>query len=256
MAELSSLGGGHRDATAARSTAAHAVPIVALDRPALDAALAPVDELGDSCRFYKIGLELYTAAGPAAVAALRERGAEVFLDLKLHDIPATVRAAARQAATLGARLLTVHASGGGPMIEAAVAGAAEGRRAGEPECGILAVTVLTSLDAATLATAWGRDAVRTEHEVVRLAELAARSGAHGIVCSGEEIAAVRTSAPSLALLVPGLRMPGDAPDDQVRVVTPAAASAAGARYLVLGRTVTAASEPRAAMERVLASLRL
>jgi len=224
--------------------------IVALDRPTLAEALALVETLGDACRFYKVGLELFTAAGPAAVDAIRTRGADVFLDLKLHDIPATVRGAARVAAALGARLLTVHASGGAAMLSAAVAGAAEGGAS----CDVLAVTVLTSLDAAALASAWGRDDVRPEDEVLRLARLAGAAGAHGVVCSGGEVARVREAAPALAALVPGLRMPGDAANDQARVVTPAAAAAAGARYLVLGRTVTAAADPRAALDRVRASL--
>ncbi len=227
--------------------------VVALDRPSLGAAFALVDALGDVCTFYKVGLELFAAAGPAAVGALRARGADVFLDLKLHDIPATVRGAARAAASLGARLLTVHASGGSAMMRAAVEGAADSAGAGGA-CGILAVTVLTSLDAVALGEAWGRDAVRAEDEVARLARLAAAAGVHGVVCSGAEIAAVRAAAPELAVLVPGLRMPGDASDDQARVVTPSAAAAAGARYLILGRSVTAASDPRAALARVRASL--
>lgn len=232
--------------------------IVALDRPTLGDALALVDALGEECRFYKVGLELFTAAGPAAVEALRARGADVFLDLKLHDIPATVRGAARRAAALGARLLTVHASGGAAMVRAAVEGAREGalgvpgREAGT--CGILAVTVLTSLDAAALAAAWGRAGVEPAGEVLRLARLAASAAAHGVVCSGAEVEAVRRGEPGLAALVPGLRMPGDPSDDQARVVTPADAARAGARYLVLGRAVTAAPDPRGALARVRASL--
>lgn len=224
--------------------------IVALDRPTLADALALVDALGDACRFYKVGLELFTAEGPAAVDALRDRGAEVFLDLKLHDIPATVGAAARRAAALGVRLLTVHASGGEAMVRAAVQGAATDG----PRCGILAVTVLTSLDAAALAAAWGRDGVNPEREVERLARVAAVSGAYGVVCSGAEVAAVRATVPGLVTLVPGIRLPGDAPGDQARIVTPRAAADAGARYLVLGRTVTATGDPQAAMARVQASL--
>ncbi len=224
--------------------------IVALDRPTLAGALEIVDALGDACRFYKVGLELFTASGPSAVDAVRARGAEVFLDLKLHDIPATVRGAAARAAALGARLLTVHASGGTAMVRAAVDGSASEGGA----CDILAVTVLTSLDGPALATAWGRPDVQPPAEVVRLAGLTAEAGAHGVVCSGAEVAGVRAAVPGLATLVPGLRMPGDAANDQARVVTPAAAFASGARYLVLGRAVTAAAEPRAAMARVRASL--
>lgn len=233
------------------STSGSPTLIVALDRPSLAEALALVDTLGEACRFYKVGLELFTAAGPEAVTALRVRGCDVFLDLKLHDIPATVRGAASRAAALGARLLTVHASGGAAMLEAAVAGAG----AGGARCGILAVTVLTSLDASALETAWGREQVNTADEVVRLATLAADAGAHGVVCSGQELSAVRAATPALATLVPGLRMPGDAAHDQARVVTPAAAAQAGATYLVLGRAVTAAADPGAALARVQDSLR-
>ncbi len=214
--------------------------IVALDRPTLAGALEIVDALDARCHFYKIGLELFTSAGPAAVEALRARGADIFLDLKLHDIPNTVRGAARTAAALGVRLLTVHATGGGPMIAAAVEGAGEGSERGGTPCGVLAVTVLTSLDAAVVGEAWGRTDVQVDGEVLRLARLSAVAGAHGVVCSGAEVAGVRAASPSLAPLVPGLRMPGDPSDDQSRVVTPAAAARDGARYFVLGRAVTAA----------------
>jgi orotidine-5'-phosphate decarboxylase len=125
-------------------------PIVALDVPGRAQALAIVDELHGLCGFYKVGLQLYTAEGPGMVAALRERGAEVFLDLKWHDIPNTVRGAAASAAALGVRLVTVHASGGLAMLRAAQEAAGAG-------CGVLAVTVLTSLDASALAEAWGRE---------------------------------------------------------------------------------------------------
>ena len=225
-----------------------AVPIVALDVPTLAEALSLVERLGGLCRFYKVGSELFTAEGPPVVRALRERGLDVFLDVKLHDIPNTVRGAARSAARLGARLLTVHASGGRAMMEAAVEGAG-------PECAVLAVTVLTSLDAASLAVAWGRAPLEIEREVCRLADDARAAGVHGVVCSGAEVAALRLRhGDALRLLVPGLRMGGDAADDQTRVATPAAVARAGATYLVLGRAVTAASDPRAAMAAVLRSL--
>jgi len=232
-----------------------AVPIVALDYPDADAALAMARRLGERCRFYKVGSELFTAAGPAIVRALREeQGADVFLDLKFHDIPNTVAGAVRSAARLGARLLTVHASGGGPMLLAA-------RRAAEEmsgdRCGILAVTILTSLDAGVLGAAWGRsDALEMEREVLRLADLAAASGLHGIVCSGAEVGAIRARfGDRLAPLVPGIRLAGGDAHDQARVMTPAAAQRAGARYLILGRAVTADADPIGAMDRVLSELR-
>jgi orotidine-5'-phosphate decarboxylase len=223
----------------------NARPIVALDVPTLPDALAIVARCGDLCGFYKVGSELFTAEGPDVVRALRELGHEVFLDLKLHDIPNTVRAAARSVARLGASLVTVHASGGEAMVRAAVEGAGDA-------CGVLAVTVLTSLDAEAVATAWGRsDAVAIDAEVRRLAGVAARAGAHGVVCSGHEAALVRaTYGDALAPLVPGIRFADGGAHDQVRVVTPAAAVAAGARYLVVGRAVTEAADARVALARV------
>lgn len=222
--------------------------IVALDYPSSEPALALVERLGGACGFYKVGLELFTAAGPRVVFALRELGKDVFLDLKFHDIPNTVRGAARSAARAGARLITVHASGGAEMLAAAVEGAGS-------ECGVLAVTVLTSLDAASLAAAWGRDDVDLESEVLRLAGLAAEAGAHGIVCSGAEAAAVRARfGDRLRLLVPGIRPAGAATHDQARVVTPEEAVRAGASYLVVGRAITGAADPAAALRAIAASI--
>jgi orotidine-5'-phosphate decarboxylase len=229
-----------------------ALPIVALDYPSAEQALGLVRRLGALCRFYKIGSELFTTAGPAIVRAVLESGADVFLDLKFHDIPNTVAGAVASAARLGARLVTVHASGGAAMLAAARAAA----EAAGGRCGVLGVTVLTSLDAAGVAEGWGRvDAVEVEAEVVRLAGLAAEAGLHGVVCSGAEASAVRRRfGDRLALLVPGIRLAGGAAHDQRRIVTPAAARAAGARYLILGRAVTAAADPAEAMARVLAEL--
>jgi orotidine-5'-phosphate decarboxylase len=221
-----------------------AIPIVALDRPSARDALALVRQLAGRCRFYKIGSELFTREGPSVVTALRAEGCDVFLDLKFHDIPNTVRESARAAASLGVRLLTVHASGGAEMLRAAVDGAGA-------DCGVLGVTVLTSLDAANLGAAWGREEVVVEHEVLRLAGIAAAAGAHGIVCSGREAGPVRSAfGDQLALLVPGIRLPGGAAHDQARTSTPEDAARAGARYLVLGRAVTGAADPVAAMAAV------
>ena len=231
-----------------------AVPIVALDVSSAANALALARALGDRCRFFKVGSELFTAAGPDVVRRLREEaGAEVFLDLKFHDIPNTVAGAVRSAAKLGVRLLTVHAAGGAPMLSAAQQAAA----AAGPDCGVLAVTVLTSLDPSVLADAWGRsDRLEMAREVLRLATLAADAGLHGVVCSGSEVASVRaTFGDRLAPLVPGIRLAGGDAHDQARVMTPSAAQRAGARYLILGRAVTAAADPREAMDRVLTELR-
>jgi orotidine-5'-phosphate decarboxylase len=218
--------------------------IVALDAPDLAQAFAMVEALGASCDFYKVGSELFTIAGPKAVTALRERDHDVFLDLKFHDIPNTVRGAARSASAIGATLVTVHASGGADMVSAAVEGAGEA-------CRVLAVTVLTSLDATELARSWGRDFIAVDDEVLRLADLARASGAHGVVCSAREAAAVRSAyGDALHVLIPGIRLDGGSSHDQARVATPGEAAAAGASYLVLGRAVTGAPDPRAVMLRV------
>jgi orotidine-5'-phosphate decarboxylase len=180
-----------------------------------------------------------------------ERACDVFLDLKFHDIPNTVAGAVRNAAALGARLVTVHGTGGRRMVEAAV-GAAEGM-----PCDVLVVTALTSLDAEELGDAWGRGGpVDVRAEVLRLAELASSAGAHGVVCSGREARGVTDAfGDALAVLVPGVRAAGGAVQDQSRVVTPSEAKAAGARYVIIGRMVTAAPDRRAAMEGVLEELR-
>lgn len=226
--------------------------IIALDVPGAREAVALADGLGPDCDFVKVGSELFTAAGPGVVAAVKRKpegpDRDVFLDLKFHDIPNTVRAAARRAASLGVQLLTVHASGGRAMMEAAVEGAGA-------ECGVLAVTVLTSLDAAGLGEAWGRDVSDVQAEVLRLADLARAAGARGVVCSGIEAAAVRKRhGAALEILVPGVRLAGSAAQDQKRVVTPAGAVQAGATYVVIGRTVTQDADPRAALARVRSQL--
>ena len=226
-----------------------ATPIVALDVSSAQDALRLVDRIGSACRFYKVGSELFTAEGPAIVRALRERNLEVFLDLKFHDIPNTVRGAVQSAAKLGVRLLTVHISGGADMLQAAVDAAGASTR-------VLGVSVLTSLDGDALNEVWGRSDVAMEAEVLRLAELAKSSGLAGMVCSGAEAAPVRRRYPrNFDLLVPGIRLAEGGHDDQRRVVTPRAAVDAGATYLVLGRAVTGAPDPAAAMREIAASLR-
>lgn len=242
---MAGVDGSAPGAGGARSSA---IPIVALDYPDSVSALRLVSQLGESCRFYKVGSELFTASGPSIVEAIRRTGCDVFLDLKLHDIPNTVAGAMRRIRGMGVRLATVHASGGRPMIEAAVEAAGE-------ECGVLAVTVLTSLDSDSLGEVLGVESADVPASVVRLAALASAGGARGIVCSGEEARLVRARfGATLELLVPGVRLPGDSAGDQSRVVTPEAAVAAGADYIVLGRTVTAAPDPEAAMRSVLERL--
>lgn len=224
-------------------------PIVPLDVPTGVDALELVEYLGDTCRFYKVGNELFTAAGPGIVQELRHRNKDVFLDLKFHDIPNTVAGGVRNAAALGAKLVTVHATGGLPMLKAAVEAAGS-------KCGVLAVTVLTSLSAEDVQAAWGRsEPPDLSAEVLRLAGMAVEAGAHGIVCSGREAGMVREKfGDQLAILVPGVRQADGATQDQVRVVTPQQAVAAGARYIIAGRMITAAADRRAAMRRLLAEL--
>jgi orotidine-5'-phosphate decarboxylase len=224
------------------------IPIVALDFPRADLALAMVERLGDACNFYKVGGELFTAAGPQVVQILRALGNDVFLDLKLHDIPNTVKGAARSAASIGARLLTVHTTGGRDMIEAAVEGAG-------PTCGVLGVTILTSLDAAMLRSAWGRKSLEVYGEVLRLAGDCAAVGAHGVVCSGLEAQKIGAKyGEKLKLLVPGIRPAGARTDDQKRTVTAAEAARAGANYIVLGRMITEAKDPASELKSVMKTL--
>lgn len=224
-----------------------AQPILALDVPSLAAAQELLARVGPAADFVKIGLELFTAEGPRVVDWMHANGRRVFLDLKLHDIPNTVRGAAASARAMGVELLTVHGYGGAPMVQAAVEGAGEGTR-------ILVVTVLTSFDRAALGLALGREVEELGAEVLRLAGVAHAGGAHGIVCSGHEVTAVRTTFPTLAPLVPGLRLAGGTAHDQARVVTPERAADAGAAYLVLGRAVTAAEDPARVMADLVASL--
>ena len=224
------------------------IPIVALDFPRADIALALVERLGDACKFYKVGGELFTAAGPQIVQTLRALGNEVFLDLKLHDIPNTVKGAARSAASIGAKLLTVHTTGGRDMIEAAVEGAGT-------TCGVLGVTILTSLDAAMLRSAWGRKSLEVYGEVLRLAGDCAAVGAHGVVCSGLEAQKIGAKyGDKLKLLVPGIRPAGARTDDQKRTVTAAEAARAGANYIVLGRMITEAKDPASELRSVMKTI--
>jgi orotidine-5'-phosphate decarboxylase len=235
-------------------TRAAPVPIVALDVASFEAATALVGQLGPRTDFYKIGLELYSADGPRILRWLREHDKRVFVDLKAHDIPATVRGVARSVAQLGASLFTVHVAGGEDMLRAAVEGAGPQAGAG-PGCGVLGVTVLTSLDADGYGRTVGRTVVNVGDEVGRLAEVADAAGLHGVVCSGLEAAAVRDRFDGrLKTLVPGVRPAGTRTHDQARVVTPSEAATAGATYVVLGRAVTAASDPIRALEAIVSEM--
>jgi len=223
--------------------------IVALDFPTADLALRQVDQLEDRCLWFKVGLELYLAAGRAIVTSLRERGFNVFLDLKLHDIPNTVASAVRSVSSLGASLLTIHAAGGSAMLAAAAEAAASTPNAPR----LLAVTVLTSMDAAQLQGVGVPDAPAAQ--VLRLAKLAASAGIDGLVCSPEEIRQIRAELRGDPLLVvPGIRPAGADAADQRRIATPSIAIAAGAAMLVVGRPITQAADPARAATAILAEI--
>jgi orotidine-5'-phosphate decarboxylase len=218
---------------------------VALDLPSEDEALKLVHRLGQTCQWFKVGMELYYAAGNSIVHQLRDRGFDVFLDLKLHDIPNTVAGAVRSATQAGASLLTIHALGGAAMMSAAAEAASA---PGSPR--LLAVTVLTSMDANQLAgigiTASPAD------QVLRLAKLAQTSGIDGMVCSPEEVDLLRKeTGPDTLLVIPGIRPAGSAIEDQRRIATPAQAIAAGASLLVVGRPITRAHNPAEAARSIL-----
>lgn len=216
---------------------------LALDVDDLVAAHRMARELRPWFGVAKVGLELYTAAGPDAVTSLTDLGYDVFLDVKLHDIPTTVGRAAKVIGALGVRYLTLHAHGGVAMLRAGVDGLAEGAaRAGEPTPTALAVTVLTS----------DRDA--PPHIVPKRVRIALEAGCGGLVCGAPDVKDVRTLAPRLKVVVPGTRPAGGATHDQARTDTPEAALAAGATMLVVGRAVTAAADPAAAAAALARSL--
>ena len=218
---------------------------VALDLPNEREALNLVDRLGDTCQWFKVGMELYYAAGNSIVKKLRDRGFNIFLDLKLHDIPNTVAGAVRSATEAGASLLTIHASGGQAMMTAAAEAA---RAPGSPR--LLAVTVLTSMDASELAGIG--ITVSPADQVLRLARLAQASGIDGMVCSPEEVALLRKeTGPDTLLVVPGIRPAGAAIGDQKRIATPSKAIRDGASLLVVGRPITRAADPAAAAQAIL-----
>ncbi|MEO7190419.1 MAG: orotidine-5'-phosphate decarboxylase [Vicinamibacterales bacterium] len=230
--------------------------IVALDVETPDQAHALADALRGHVGGFKIGNQLFTTAGPSIVSALVDRGDRVFLDLKFHDIPNTVAGAVRSATALGVWMVNVHASGGASMMQAARRAADEAAlRHGWPAPLVIAVTVLTSLDAAGLRATGIPDS--PEHQVVRLATLAQEAGLDGVVASPQEIVAVRQACgPAFVIVTPGIRGGAavSAPDDQQRTATPGGAMDAGSSYLVVGRPITAATDPRQAAEAITAEL--
>jgi orotidine-5'-phosphate decarboxylase len=219
--------------------------IVALDVPSATEALSLADSLTGVCTWVKVGLELFIAAGPSIVRELKSRGFSVFLDLKLHDIPNTVAGAVLSAAATAADMLTVHAAGGPAML----AVAADAARNSKSPIQLLAVTVLTSMDAGQLASV-GVPASPFD-QVALLARVAIDSGLRGLVCSPREAASLRKIlGDNITLVTPGIRPAGSDAQDQKRISTPAQAIADGATYLVVGRPITQAPDPRAAAQAV------
>ena len=223
--------------------------IVALDVPNLDEMNRALDRLPDSLQWYKVGLELFCAEGPAALAPLKARNKNIFLDLKLHDIPQTVANAVKTAAAHGVNLLTVHAVGGRAMLEAAANAA---RECSNPPK-IVAVTTLTSLSQDDFADLGINRTV--SEQALKLGELAISSGIDGLVTSAHEAGALRKAFPNALLVTPGIRMPDGDVGDQKRVATPAFAVQQGATHLVVGRPIMKAANPAAAAEAFFADIK-
>jgi len=225
--------------------------IIALDVSSRKEALTLVESLQSVTGMFKIGLQLYTAEGPSLVREIIDAGGNVFLDLKFHDIPNTVRRAALEAAKLGVSMMTIHTSGGRAMMQAVSDELQE--KIGEKRPAVVGVTVLTSMDDGALretGVSWSMD-----EQVLRLAKLAEDSSLDGIVCSPREIQMIRSAVgPHFKIVAPGVRMPGQAADDQQRTATPREALSSGADYIVVGRAVTKAPHPHAALEGLLQSL--
>jgi len=229
--------------------------IVALDLPTAEQAIALAEQVAPVVGAFKIGKELFTAVGPDIVRRIRATGANVFLDLKFHDIPNTVAKAVASAVRLDVQMLTIHASGGSEMMRAAEESAQKtAAQAGLNAPLVLGVTVLTSSDANTLAEIGCEP--NPGKQVERLAKLAVSSGLRGLVCSPLEIAQLRQILPaSVQLVTPGIRTGAEKADDQKRTLSPREAMDAGASWLVIGRPITAAPNPREAAEKILASLK-
>lgn len=221
--------------------------IVALDVASLDEAANLVDAVGDAATWFKVGKQIFTENGPAAVQLLKCRGKKVFLDLKFHDIPNTVAGAVRSAGHIGADMVNIHASGGAEMMAAAAEGAQEF------DIYLVGVTVLTSMNTAELNNVGILD--EPQVQVVRLARLARDSGLDGVVCSAWEINAIREACGvDFTLVVPGIRPAGAAHGDQKRVMTPRQAADAGAQFIVVGRPITQSENPHRAAAQIQQSI--
>jgi orotidine-5'-phosphate decarboxylase len=227
--------------------------ITALDVEGREPALALIRKL-DKARVFKVGLELFTAEGPGLLRDIRDMGKDVFLDLKMHDIPNTVGEAVRMGVRHGAHMMTIHASGGAEMMaKAAETARTESAKLGTVPPILLGVTILTSLKSEDLG-AIGM-AADTAGQVKRLAGLARHSGMDGIVCSAQEIEIVRAEVgPEMLIVTPGIRPAGADVQDQKRIMTPALAVAKGSDYLVIGRPITQAASPAAAFEAIVSEL--
>jgi orotidine-5'-phosphate decarboxylase len=221
--------------------------VIAIDRSSRDEILALADALHGAAGVYKIGLQAFIANGPSIVEELVGRGEKIFLDLKIHDIPNTAKHAIAEAARSGASILNVHAAGGPAMMSACADALSHGDR---PL--LLAVTILTSIDSDELAAiGFQGDAVSN---AVRLARMAQRSGLDGVVASPLEIEAIREACDNFVILTPGIRGPGDDAGDQSRTLSAAEAIRRGATYIVVGRPITEASDPRGAALRLLETI--
>jgi orotidine-5'-phosphate decarboxylase len=221
--------------------------LAALDTPSLDRALALAAEIRGFVGGFKVGLELLMSEGSEAVSRLADLGLPVLADAKLHDIPNTVEHSAASIARHGARWVTVHAGGGGEMIDAAIRGLEKGAQ--QAVVGVLVVTVLTSIDQTAL-EAVGVDR-RLEEQVKLLANLASRHGAEGVICAPREVPLIRTVGADLLTVTPGIRLDENAHHDQKRVTDPVTALGLGADYLVVGRSITGHPDPAMAAKRIL-----
>jgi orotidine-5'-phosphate decarboxylase len=219
--------------------------IVALDVPTKKQALGLAEQLSKEISFFKIGLQLFTTAGPDVVREVLKTGAKVFLDLKLYDIPNTVAHAVESAGKLGVQMLTIHLSGGEAMVKAALA-------ARPNKMSILGVTVLTSFDETSIRALGISSTI--EAQVSRLAKMGVGAGINGLVVSAQEIEVVRPQFGDIELVVPGIRPAWSETDDQERVMTPREALEAGANYLVIGRPIIADKNPREAVAKILAEI--
>jgi orotidine-5'-phosphate decarboxylase len=223
--------------------------IVALDLPSVGAALGLVDGLGSAINFYKVGSPLFTRGGPTIVRELRSRGKRVFLDMKYHDIPNTVAQAVESAAALDVQLVTLHASGGAAMMQAAY------EAVGDDGPALLGVTILTSFTPDDVEEVWNKEVLSVRDEVERLSSLAADAGLHGVVTSPLEAEAMkRRHGDEFLVVTPGIRPDGSGAGDQARTSSPAAAVRAGADYLVIGRPILKADDPADAVQSIVASM--